>query len=138
VLRVGNLVPGVEHQHEIVVAQRAEPYTKPLLHLRGRLLDVAGADRRARRDDRLQPAERPFAVGGDGFCQQLPLALEGDDVGAVGRHEGGDHDADDGNGDDNAERHQHAEACLSPAGIRSLSCAVRLRRFRHYLALRPS
>ena len=67
-------------------------------------------------------------MGGDGLGEQLPLALEGDDVGVPRRDQGGDHHADDGDGDNQTERDQSADTAASPAERRLPSRFIRLHR----------
>jgi hypothetical protein len=122
-LRMDDLVFGIEHDHEIVVAQGAEPGAHSLS---GRAtIDVFGADGGARLNDVDQAAQRPFAMIDDGAHEKLLFARERHLVGALRRGEGGDHDADDGDRDHDAERHQHAQACpVPPRGRRVASPAA--------------
>src|ERR1700761_3593473 len=55
-------------------------------------------------------------MGADCPSEQLALAPKRDIVGALRRRQRCNDDADDGDCDDNAERHQHTEACTVPAG----------------------
>ncbi len=99
-----------------MVDQGSEPRAQPGLHHGGRLIDIVGADRGAGSRGGSEPQQGPFGVRGDGPAEQLPLAFEGDVVGALCRGQRSDDDADDGDRDDNAKRHEHAEACPVPSG----------------------
>jgi hypothetical protein len=108
-LRMNDLIGAVDHEHEIVVAERAEPTAKPGLELRRRSIDVDGADCRAGLHGVVEPAQRPLGVRDDASRQQLALALERNIVGALRRAQRGDHDADDRYSDNSAKRHEHAK-----------------------------
>ena len=99
-----------------MVDQGSEPRAQPGLHHRGQLVDVVGAHRGGGSRGVSQPQQGPFGVIVDGPGQELPLAFEGDVIGALRRGQGGDDDADDGNRDHDAKRHEHAEACPVPTG----------------------
>ena len=109
------MVGGVGDEDEVVVEKRLQPQSNIDLHPRrievGADLAVSGI----RGGDRLDLAQDPIAVIGERAREQLPLGLDRDFIGAVRGPEHGDHDANDGERHDDADRHHDAETPAAPA-----------------------
>ena len=113
-LPVHELIRGADHPHQVVVAHRLEPAREPRRGQRGGSFEIEAADRIVRRDDVAQSANRPLAVVDDGAGEQILFVFERDLVGAIGGCQRRDDDADDRHRDDDAKRHDNAEARAIP------------------------
>ena len=113
-LPVHELIRGADHPHQVVVAHRVEPAREPRRGQRGGSFEIEAADRIVRRDDVAQSANRPLAVVDDGAGEQVLFVFERDLVGAIGGCQRRDDDADDRHRDDDAKRHDNAQARAIP------------------------
>jgi hypothetical protein len=74
------------------------------------------------RGEAFQLAQHPFAAVGNGVEEQLFVMRERDFIGAPGRRDDGDHQAQNRSGHDQAHRNQGADAGSIPHGARSHRC----------------
>lgn len=91
--------------------------------------NLGGGDRG--RGGALQEVQRTQPVVGRGLPDKLLLGIEGDLVGALRRGQHRDDDADDGDGNDYADRHDQADARLIPPRLLTFPGDMRTRRRHH-------
>ena len=99
---------GVGDEDEVVVEERLQPQADIDLHPVRIEIGADLAVRGIRGGDRLDLAQDAVAVIGERAREQLALGLERDVVGALRGPEHRDHDADDRDRDDDADRHHDA------------------------------
>ena len=115
--RIDRLVVGIEHEDGIVVEIVRQPVADALVDP-GRIEFVADmADRGRRGGDAVGFAQHALAEIIERAREQLPFVLDGDLVGALRGGEHGDDDADDGDGNDDADRHHDAQTRAVPIRV---------------------
>ncbi len=122
-LRKDRLVVAVEDENVVVVEVGFQP--EPDAPLRpGRIVfDAEILDRLLGGGDALDLAQHALAVVRQRAREQQLLVLDGDFVGALGGGEHGHDDADDGDGNDYADRDHHAQARAIPTRVFFVGCA---------------
>ena len=113
--RIDQAVGGVRHEHEVVVEIGFQPTPDPALHPVGVVLGADPPDGALRGGDALDLAQHALAVVGKRPGEQLALGFERHLIGALRGAEHRDYHADDGHGDDDADRHHDAQAHVVPA-----------------------
>ena len=128
--RVCDAIVAVDDRHDVVVIKIDQPLGAAGHPLR--IVSVANVARRPfRRGGAVELAQQAHALAGDGRFEQRLLAAGRDLVGAPRRGQHGDDDADDGDRDDGADRHDEAEPRLVPARPLAFPGDMRLRRRQH-------
>ncbi len=135
--RVDQLVGAVGHEHEVVVEIGLEPQADPALHPVGVVLGANSLDRSLRGGDALDLTQHALAMVGEGPREQLAFGVERHLVGALRGAEHRHHDADDGNGNDDADRHHDAQAHMVPTDGLSFFADARRRHSQISCPLRP-
>ena len=128
--RVCDAIVAVDDRHDVVVIKVDQPLGAAGHPLR--IVSIANVFRCPfRRGGAVEFAQQAQALAGDGGFEQRLLASGRDFVGASCRGQHGDDDADDGDGDDAADRHDETEPRSVPARPLAFPGDMRLRRRQH-------
>ena len=129
--RVFDLVAAVEYHDDVLMVEGLQPFADAPIRPH-QIVIVAKMGRGLRRaGGAVELAQHMRGFVGNGRLQQLLLAVERDLVGAFCRGQHGDDDADDGDGDNAADRHDETEPRLVPARPLASPGDLRLRRRQH-------
>jgi hypothetical protein len=115
--RKGQVVPAVENKDVVVIEIGLQPDTDPLPGPR-RIEDAADVLNCAfRRGNAFHFAQHALAVVGDRTREQLLFMIDGDHVCTLGRRQHRDDDANNCDGDDNANWDHHTQTSAIPTGV---------------------
>ena len=102
--RVGEAVGAIDDENMIVIEESREPQSDQVMHPVGIEIVMELQDDVARGRDVFQFTQHALPAVGDRLGQEAALLLQLDVVGTLGRGQDGDHDADDRDNDDEADR----------------------------------
>ncbi len=113
---VQEMIGGVGNEDEIVIEERLQPQAHVHLHPFGIEGDADLAIGGLGGRDAFDLAKHAFVMVAQRAGKELTLVVERDLVGALGRSEHRDHDANDGDGHNDPDRDHHAETHVAPTG----------------------
>ena len=136
--RIDQTIIAVENENAVVIKKGLEPLTNALLCPVGIEVGAEIARRQIGGRNAFDFAKDTVATRAQRAREHLLFMLDRDFVGALGRGEYGDHDADNGDGHNDADRDHDAQPRAIPTGILLFLLGTRALHSQHLVAPKAS